>query len=120
MDSEECRRYHLETLSKKETRENISYGLKKYRESNPFSLEHRKKLSESAKGNHNFGTGDTRSVGCFSIDENGQRKEFHSYKEGGIWWYENYKPFGNKYVQVTLQRKIVKSINEKIKIQGIQ
>ena len=76
-----------------------------------FSEEHRKHLSESAMGNHNFGSGDTRSISCYCITDNGTRYDFHSYLDAGKWWYENYKPFGETYSSATYQRKIKKSIN---------
>lgn len=71
-------------------------------------------------GNHNFGSGDTRSIPCYCIDADGKILHFHNYKQGGIWWFNNYKPFGDRYVQVTLQRNIKKSIEKCIKINGIQ
>lgn len=110
MFSPQCRQHHKEKMSSKETRENISNGMKLYRQLHPFTDEHRQKLSKAAIGNHNFGTGDTRSIGCYCIDKNGEKHIFHSYKEAGIWWFDNYKPFGDKYVQPTLQRKIIESI----------
>lgn len=89
-----------------EFRANVSKGMKEYRKTHPFTEEHRKKLSQSAMGNHNFGTGDTRSIGCYCIDENGVKHEFHSYKEAGMWWYNTYKPFGEHYSECIMQRKI--------------
>lgn len=85
MNSPQCRQHHKETMSSKETRDNISYGMKLYRQTHPFSIEHHQRLSQAAKGNHNFGSGDTRSISCYCIDENGIKHTFHSYKEGGIW-----------------------------------
>ena len=112
MNIEESRKKHAESLAKKEVRESISKGLKEYRKNNPFTEEHRKKLSEAAKGNHNWGSGDTRSIGCYCIDLlTGEEHHFHSYKDGGIWWFNTYHPFGEKYVQPTLQRKIIAMIN---------
>lgn len=103
-----ARKNHKESLSKPEVRKAISDGLKKYIEENGFSEEHRKHLSESALGNHNFGSGDTRSIGCWCIDKmTGKEHHFHSYKDAGIWWFNSYHPFGEKYVQPTLQRKII-------------
>ena len=104
---------HAESMRKPETRKNISKGMKAYRAEHPFTEEHRHRLSESMKGNHNFGTGDTRSIPCYCIDENGVRHDFHSYKEGGIWWFENYKPFGDRCIHCTLLRKIKASIEGK-------
>lgn len=111
MHSDRIREKHSDSMKCEDVRHKISNTLKAYRKDNPFTEEHRKNLSKSMMGNHNFGSGDTRSIGCYCIDENGVRHDFHSYKDGGIWWFDNYKPFGNKYVQCTLQRKIIKSIN---------
>ena len=104
---------HDKKMSSLEVRNKISNSLKEYRKNNPFTEEHRKKLSESAKGNHNFGTGDTRSISCFCVDENGERHKFHNIRIAGEWWYENYKPFGDSYSQATFQRKIIDSMNGK-------
>lgn len=107
MFSNIIKKHHKASLEKPEVRQKISKSLKLYRQQHPFSEEHRKHLSDSAKGNHNFGTGDTRSIACYCIDENNLEHHFHSYKEAGIWWFNNYKPFGEKYHQVTYQRKII-------------
>ena len=107
MFSDIIRKHHKASLEKPEVRQKISKSLKLYRQQHSFSEEHRKHLSDSAKGNHNFGTGDTRSIPCYCIDEHNIEHHFHSYKEAGIWWFDNYKPFGDKYHQVTYQRKII-------------
>lgn len=107
----QCAQHHRERLASAETRQNISNGLKLYRKDNPFTDLHRARISEALKGNHNFGSGDTRSISCYCIDEFGDRYDFHSYKDAGLWWFHKYKPFGDKYVQPTLQRKIIQSIN---------
>ena len=52
----------------------------------------------------------TRSVECYCILENGERHDFDSIRDGAVWWYENFKPFGEKFAEVTYQRKIKKSI----------
>ena len=108
---------HKESHSKRcktdEFRQKISNSLKEYRKHHPFTEEHRKRLSDSAKGNHNFGSGDTRSIGCYCIDTNtGDRHDFHSYKEAGQWWHNTYHPFGTKYVECTMQRKIKACIKD--------
>lgn len=46
-----------------------------------FTEAHRKHLSEAAMGNHNFGSGDTRSIGCYCIDSIGIEHHFHSYRD---------------------------------------
>ena len=115
MDCPISRKRHSETMKTKETRRNISAGMKKYRAEHGFSDEHRRKISEALKGNHNFGTGDTRSIGCYCILDTGERFDFHSYRDAGVWWYNTYKPFGEnvKYAEPTFQRKIKNSIEGK-------
>lgn len=103
---------HKSRMQSAETRAKLSATMKKkIAEGRFFTPEHRRKLSESAKGNHNFGTGDTRSIPCYCIDKiTGERHEFHSYKEGGKWWYDTYKPFGETYSDATYLRKIISCI----------
>lgn len=114
MHIEKSRKKHANTLSKKETREAISKGLKEYRKTHPFSEEHRKKLSESAMGNDNWGRHDQASIPCYCIElKTGEEHHFSSYKEGGLWWFKKYHPFGDTYVQVTFQRKIIAMIEGK-------
>lgn len=110
MFCEETAKKHRAKMRDEQTRKKISDSMKKYREKNPFTDAHRKKLSESAMGNHNFGTGDTRSIGCYCIDEFGNKHIFHSYKDAGKWWFDNYNPFGVPYSQCTFQRKIQQCI----------
>lgn len=106
-----ARKHHSDRMKTIETRKNISAGRKKYIEEHGFSAEHRKHLSEAMKGNHNFGTGDTRSIPCYCILDTGEKFEFHSYRDAGLWWYNNFKPFGDiKYAECTFQRKIKASI----------
>ena len=120
MFNEEGRQHHRSVMQSEQIRKKISDSMKEYRRNVPFSDEHRRNLSLAMTGNHNFGTGDTRSIPCRCVDTNGDILHFHSYKQGGIWWFNKYKPFGDRYVQVTLQRKIVKSINDNIQINGVQ
>ena len=110
MFTDKTKNKHDSIMRSKKVRDKISNSMKQYRQKHPFTEEHRKRLSQSAMGNHNFGTGDTRSIACYCIDENGLKHSFHSYKDGGIWWFNNYKPFGENYHQVTYQRKIIQSI----------
>ena len=110
MFNDEMKNRHDAICRTQEFRDKVSVGMKEYRRTHPFTEEHRMRLSKSAMGNHNFGNGDTRSIGCYCIDENGCRHDFHSYKEAGIWWFENYKPFGDSYSEATMQRKIKYSI----------
>lgn len=101
---------HDAKMRSEEVRNKISKSMREYRKKHPFSEEHRRKLSESAMGNKNFGNCDTRSIACYCIDDKGIRHDFDSYKHGGEWWFKNYKPFGEKYSQCTFQRKIIQSI----------
>lgn len=126
----EHKNHHKEVMRSDAVRKKISKSMKKYREEHEFTVEHRKHLSESMMGNHNFGTGDTRSIECYCIDENGKKHEFHNYKEAGLWWHRNYNPFGIKYNYATYRRKIVDCIhngccyfgrgNKQIKISNIK
>ena len=52
----------------------------------------------------------TRSVSCYCILITGERFSFESILEAGLWWYNNFKPFGETYSEVTYQRKIKASI----------
>jgi group I intron endonuclease len=52
----------------------------------------------------------TRSVPCYCILITGERFSFGSILEAGLWWYNNFKPFGETYSEVTYQRKIKASI----------
>ena len=115
MDCEYSKHKHDAIMRSESVRKSISNSLKEYRKQHPFSEEHRKRLSQSAMGNHNFGTGDTRSIGVYCIDKNGERREFHSIKDATVWWFDTYKPFGDRYVLITLQRKIRASIDKKKK-----
>ena len=62
------------------------------------------------KGNRNWGSGDTRSLNCYCILDTGERHDFHSYLDASHWWFDNYKPFGDKFT-CSLMRNIRKSIN---------
>lgn len=109
MDIESVKTKHDLIMQSETVRNKISVSMKEYRKTHPFTDSHRKKLSEKAKGNHNFGSGDTRSVGCYCIDEFGVEHHFHSYLDAGKWWWENYKPF--PYSACVYQRKIKQSID---------
>lgn len=101
---------HKERLSDVEVRSKISNSLKEYRKIHPFSEEHRKRLSESSMGNHNFGSGDTRSIGCYCILSDGTTIDFHSYRDAWKWWKEQDNPF-NTQSECVYQRKIKQSID---------
>jgi group I intron endonuclease len=104
MDIEQVKTHHAEVMASDEVRKKISVTMKKLRAEKGFSEETRKKISTSLKGNHNFGSGDTRSIACYCVDELGNEHHFHNYKQGGIWWYENYHPF--PYSVSTYQKRI--------------
>lgn len=115
---ESSRKKHDDLCKTESFRNNVSVGRKKYIEEFGFSDEHRKKLSIASKrtfdkkykdkGLSPFGVPySTRSIGCYCVLSNGEKHIFDSYKDGGIWWFENFHPFGDKYVQPTFQRKII-------------
>lgn len=108
MDIESVKTKHTKVMQSDVVRKKISDAMKKYRLQHPFTDEHKKKLSEKAKGNHNFGCCDTRSVACFCKCENGTIYHFHNYLEAGKWWYAEFNPF--PYSTSTYQRKIKQSI----------
>ena len=47
---------------------------------------------------------------CHCILSTGEIYNFENYRLAGRWWFENYKPFGEHYVECTFQRKIKASI----------
>ena len=51
----------------------------------------------------------TRGVGVYCI-VNGDRFDFQTIRDATVWWHNNYKPFGSKYTEITLKRKILESI----------
>lgn len=109
MDIESVKTKHDRIMQSKEVRSKISSSMKRYRSEHPFTEEHRRKLSEKAMGNHNFGNPDTRSVACYCVDENGEEHHFKNYLQAGLWWYETYSPF--PYSTCVYQRKIKQSID---------
>ena len=108
----EIKAKHDKVMRDSDVRKRISESMKKYRQEHPFTEEHKRKLSEKAIGNHNFGTGDTRSIACYCIDNKYGRLDFKNYKQAGLWWYNTYHPFGEKYSQATYQRKIIDCIEQ--------
>lgn len=115
---------HSQRMRSDEVRAKLSATMKKkITDGKFFTEEHRRKLSEAAKQRIYPKTsepsisktnklmlkrGDTRSVGCYCIDELGQKHEFHSYRDAGKWWFNNYKPF--PYSECVYQRKIKQCI----------
>ena len=55
----------------------------------------------------------TRSIQVYCVLDNGDRFDFPSILDAGLWWYNNYKPFGETYSSATYKRKILKSIEGK-------
>ena len=109
MDIESVKTHHAEIMQSEIVRKKISKSMKEYRRKHGFSEEHRRKLSESLKGNHNFGTGDTRSIGCYCILENGKKLQFHSYRDAFNWW-KTVDNIFNTQTECVYQRKIKQSI----------
>lgn len=111
MDIESVKTKHDLIMQSDEVRNKISESMKKYRRENPFTDEHRRKISEKAKGNHNFGNSDTRSIGCYCILENGEQLHFHSYRDAWQWWKTIVNPFDTD-AECIYQRKIKQSIEK--------
>lgn len=109
MDLEGVKTKHDEVMQSKEVRDKISASMKKYRQEHPFTEEHRRRLSESAMGNRNFGSGDTRSIGCYCVLEGGEVLHFHSYRDAWKWWSTVSNPFDTT-TECVYQRKIKQSI----------
>ena len=110
MDIPAIKERHRLKMQSKEVRQKLSNAMKqKIAEGRFFTPEHRAKLSEKAKGNHNFGSGDTRSIGCYCILENGIKYEFHSYRDAWRWWLTIDNPFDTD-AECVYQRKIKQSI----------
>lgn len=109
MDIESVKTKHDKAMRSPEVRNKISVTLKKYRAEHPFTEEHRRKLSQKSKGNHNFGSGDTRSIGCYCVLENGEQLHFHSYRDAYKWWVTVDNVFNTK-AECVYQHKIKQSI----------
>lgn len=91
-------------MSEGDTKQKISKSLKEYRKNNPFSDEHRSKLSNSAKRNN------TQSVRvCAIID--GKEIWFNTKHEAIQWWKTNYPPFDREYSDRVYRRLITQSCN---------
>lgn len=96
-------------MKTRDTKEKISVSLKKYRKENSFTEEHKQKLSNVLKGNHNFGN----NIQVYCILDTGESYTFSSIMKAGKWWHEKFNPFKHYSVGV-YQQKILKSINENI------
>lgn len=112
MDIPGVRENQRKRMQSEETRRKISETMKKKVSSGElFTDEHRARLSASMKGNHNFGTSDTRSLSCYCITESGDKLEFHSYRDAWKWWQNVENPFDTK-AECVYQRKIKQSITQ--------
>lgn len=110
MDVPAVRERHRLKMQSAEIRNKLSNTMKqKIADGRFFTPEHRAKLSEKAKGNHNFGNSDTRSIGCYCILESDERLNFHSYRDAWHWWSNVDNPFDTK-TECVYQRKIKQSI----------
>lgn len=122
MSSEIVKAKHDFIMRTEEVRNKISKTLSKKRLEEGFSDEHKQKIKESrakrkaeraAQGLSFYEHPEnmaSRSIGCYCILDTGERFDFKSIKDGGKWWYDNYKPFGDTYSTATYQRKIEASI----------
>lgn len=122
MNSEIVKAKHDFIMRTEEVRNKISKTLSKKRLEEGFSDEHKQKIKESrakrkaeraAQGLSFYEHPEnmaSRSIGCYCIIDTGERFDFKSIKDGGKWWYDNYKPFGETYSTATYQRKIEASI----------
>jgi len=108
----EVNQHHKDVVRSEENRTKISNSMKKkIADGDFFKPEHRKKLSDKAKGNKNGEGNPSHSIPCFCVQgRTGKRVEFRNIKEAGLWWYNTYHPFGEKYSQATYQRKILEEM----------
>lgn len=113
MFSEKVKTKHDTVMRSAEVRSKISKTLKDYRKKYGFSPEHLRKISEAQKGKkfspERCKLCDTRSVGCYCIEQDGTRHDFHSYRDAWKWWSEVNNPFNTK-AECIYQRKIKQSI----------
>lgn len=113
---------HDKKMQTNEVRNKISKTLHELRTTIGFSEEHKQKIKaarekrkqERATLGLNFYEHPehfaTRSVPVYCILNTGEKYDFKSINDACIWRYNTFKPFGEKYVAVTLQRKIEASI----------
>ena len=125
MDFAPTKEKHDAKMRSAEVRQKISETMSRLRTEQGFSEEHKQKIKEArAKRKQERAAlglkfyDDTShcanaSLPVYCILEDGQRFEFKSIKDGGKWWYDNYKPFGEVYSTATYQRKIEASANGK-------
>lgn len=122
MNSEIVKAKHDYVMKTEEVRNKISKTLSERRLTEGFSEEHKRKIKESrakrkaeraARGLSFYDHPEnmaSRSLGCYCILDSGERFDFKSIKDGGKWWFDAFKPFGDIYSTATYQRKIEASI----------
>ena len=122
MKNKEILERHNNIMRSDEVRNKISKTLSTYRKEKGFSDEHLKKIKESRERRKKERSAQglkfyddtthcaTRSIGCFCILEDGKEYHFKSYREAGVWWFNTFHPFGEKYNESAFQRRIKKSI----------
>lgn len=121
-ESEAVRAHHAKKMHSPEVRKKISKTMHELRTTQGFSEEHKRKIRESSqrrkeeraklglKFYDDCSHCATRNLAVYCILDTGERFDFASIKEAGVWWYNNYKPFGDNYSVPTFQRKIEASI----------
>lgn len=98
----------------------VSEGMKRYRKTANLSEIQKKIVASNRKTYENgfkkqglsmFGRPfSTRSIKVRCKLDTGEEYEFDSMREAGLWWYEKFKPFGEKYAECIYQRRIKASI----------
>lgn len=125
MSLAELRLAHDKKMGTPEVRMKISKAMSELRQTIGFSKEHkdnikiaRQKRAEarSALGLSFYDHPEhfaSRSAAVYCILDTGEQFEFKSILDAGLWWYKNFKPFGEVYSTATYQRKIKASIASK-------
>lgn len=122
MNDQSVKEKHDIIMRSESVRNKISKTLHDLRITIGFSEEHKQKIKTARKKRKqeraalglNFYEHPehfaTRSVPVYCILNTGERYDFKSINDAGIWWYNTFKPFKNNYSQATFQRKIEDSI----------
>lgn len=130
MNSDLVKAKHDFIMRTEEVRNKISKTLSKRRLEEGFSEEHKRRIKEAREKRKveraalGLGFYDnpenmaSRSVSCYCILDTGERFDFDSIKEGGKWWFDTFKPFGDVYSTATYQRKIEASIHGEAIVYG--
>lgn len=101
MDSPTVKEKHDNIMRSEDVRLKISQSMKQYRQENPFSETHRKKISEKLKGNKHFAghhitdkhkealnKSHYKKVYCIDQDNNIVAR-FDSVQKAAQWWFDN-------------------------------